>query len=156
MASLLNYTAYQREELTAFHNKILLHYSVSATDDGISPEDSVSRIGPSQLSNSSAQKKRVLLQQQLRDAETEAENVVEIRKQEAEMRRQDTEREMHRQHAERDMHRQEEKYVDKTPRRKYVDKTPRQKCVDRRQKLRRTCVSGMPRQHAKSAKLRRR
>ena len=79
MASLLNYTAHRWEELTVFHNELFLRYSAFDIDDNISPDNSVSRIGSSRLTSSSArmnelaaQKKRALLQQQLHDAEAEA------------------------------------------------------------------------------------
>ena len=47
VASLLNYTVHQQEELTAFHNEMFPRYSISTIDDEILPEDSVPRIGSS-------------------------------------------------------------------------------------------------------------
>ena len=74
------YSVRQRTELMGFHDSMFPRYSVFALDDEISHDDSVSRIGSSQISGSLAhlaelatQKKYAVLQQQLHEAEAESE-----------------------------------------------------------------------------------
>ena len=121
-SSLFNYAEHLHEDLTVFHNELFQLYNAADLNDDISLDDSVLRISSSRFTNSSsacllelaAQKKRALLQQQLRDAETEAESVVETcrqvaetHRQQAQIRREAAEAEVCRQEAEAGVRRQD-------------------------------------------------